>query len=303
MQEKKVSFYSEGMKLAGLLRLPDRFEGKLPVIVQGTGFISIKELKTYVPYHERFTDAGYAVFIFDYRGFGESEGERGLLIPLNQVQDIRNAITYTQTRDDIDHKRIGLLGSGGTGGSNAVYVAAVDPRVLCTVCNVGVGDGAEWVAGMRRRYEWIDLLGRIDEVRKKRVLTGEDEMVDPINEVMIQPPHRIKASSKKTLGDKLPSKIPFRCIEALIEFKPEELVDRIAPRAIMWIGVEQDVVTPEDSIIRMYEKAKKPKRLVMQKDVEHYYAYSTYFEQVVSEMLDWYNRHLVYSPFVVASEE
>ena len=72
MREEKVSFYSVGENLAGLLRLPDKFEGKLPVIVQGTGFISIKELKTYVPYHERLTDAGYAVFIFDYRGFGES---------------------------------------------------------------------------------------------------------------------------------------------------------------------------------------------------------------------------------------
>lgn len=303
MREEKVSFYSVGENLAGLLRLPDKFEGKLPVIVQGTGFISIKELNTYVPYHERLTDAGYAVFIFDYRGFGESEGERGLLLPLNQVEDIRNAITYVQTRDEINPKLIGLFGSGGTGGSNAAYTAAIDERVLCTVCNVAVGDGSEWLRTMRRQYEWFDLLDKIEEVRRQRVLSGKDIMIPPVGGLMIESPHRKKAGGKKDIADKLPSELPFRCIEAIIEFKPEDFVHRISPRAVMWIGVEYDSVTPIESIIRMYEKAGKPKRLVIQKDVQHYHAYKKYFEEVIAEMLDWYNKYLVYESFEVKSEE
>ena len=35
--------------------------------------------------------------IFDYRGFGDSEGERGRLVPAEQVVDIRNAVVITRS--------------------------------------------------------------------------------------------------------------------------------------------------------------------------------------------------------------
>jgi alpha-beta hydrolase superfamily lysophospholipase len=46
--------------------------------------------KHYERWHARFTDAGYAVLALDYRGFGESESERGWSNPESQLQDIRN---------------------------------------------------------------------------------------------------------------------------------------------------------------------------------------------------------------------
>jgi len=59
-------------------------------------------------------------------------------MPKWQAEDIRNAITYMQTRSDIDADRLATYGSGGTGGGNAVYVAAIDPRVKCCVSYLGV---------------------------------------------------------------------------------------------------------------------------------------------------------------------
>jgi hypothetical protein len=284
--------------------LPDAFSGRIPGIVQGPGFMNLKESQRYIAYHERLTAAGYAILIFDYRGFGESEGERGLLLPMNQVEDIRNAITYLETRPEVDPKRIGLHGIGGTGGAHAVYVAGVDERVKCAVSNTAFADGSEWLRYMRRRHEWTALLNRVEEVRRHRVLTGEDELIEPVGGVealMVESPHRKEVAPKAAIIHKLPSRIPFRCLEALLDYRPLDVVHKISPRAIMWIAVERDVTTPEESIIRMYECAGSPKRLVLQKDVEHYHAYDRYFEDVIAQILDWYGRYLIYEPFEVRS--
>src|SRR5690606_14916758 len=113
-----------------------------------------KDAKLYLPYHEALTAAGYAVLIFDYRGFGDSGGDRGTLSPATQLDDLINSVTYLQTREDIDSDRIGVFGSGGTGGGNAVLLAARDPRIRSAVAQVPVADGYNWLKRMRREYEW-----------------------------------------------------------------------------------------------------------------------------------------------------
>ena len=138
MRETQVSFYSEGEPIAGLLRLPDNGEGPFRGIVQGPGWMGLKDAKLYLPYHEALTAAGFAVLIFDYRGFGDSGGRTDLLIPAMQLEDLINAVTYLGSRDDIDADNIGTFGSGGTGGGNAIVLAAADPRIGCAVSQVPV---------------------------------------------------------------------------------------------------------------------------------------------------------------------
>ena len=100
MRTEKVNFYSEGNKLAGVLYLPQSDQGKpFPGIVQGPGFLGLKDAKHYIMMFEKLCEAGYACLCFDYRGWGDSEGnERGWVMPKWQAEDIRNAITYMQTR-------------------------------------------------------------------------------------------------------------------------------------------------------------------------------------------------------------
>src|SRR5262249_12804771 len=147
MRTEKVNFYSEGIKLSGVLYLPDSDRGKpYPGIVQGPGFLGLKDAKHYIMMFEKLCAAGYACLCFDYRGWGDSEGnERGWVVPKWQAEDIRSAITYMQTRAEIDPDRIATYGSGGTGGGNAVYVAAIDPRVKCCVSYLGVSSGRDWL--------------------------------------------------------------------------------------------------------------------------------------------------------------
>jgi len=53
-----------------------------------------------------FTEAGYVTLTFDYRGFGTSEGPRWRLIPMEEVEDIRNAITFLQSRPEVDKEKL-----------------------------------------------------------------------------------------------------------------------------------------------------------------------------------------------------
>jgi alpha/beta superfamily hydrolase len=283
MQSGKVTFYSEGDKLSGSVYLPDGEKGKpWPAIVQGPGFLGLKDAKHYIMMFEKLCNAGYACLAFDYRGWGESEGKgRGWVMPKWQAEDIRNGITYLQTRADIDPNRIATYGSGGTGGGNAIYVAAIDQRVKCAVCYLGVSNGRDWLHCMRREYEWVDYLKRIEEDRKKRVLTGSGEMV------------------RKEVETKIPQQMPLQCAEEILEYSPEDVVHRISPRASLFIAVENDAVTPEEQTVRLYEKAGEPKKLVMLRQTTHYGVYNDYFDEVAREVVDWLDRYLKYDKIAV----
>lgn len=294
MKQETVHFYSEGSKLHGLLRLPAEGSGPWPAIVQGPGWLGLHDAKLYERYHRSFTAAGYAVLVFDYRGFGASEGEKGLILPTWQAEDIRNGITYMQTRSEVDPNRIGLFGSGGTGGALPIYVAALDKRVKCVVSNYGFASGRDWLHSMRREYEWLALLQRLENDRKKRVLEGQGEMVSPREDLMVVTPERVQTAVKKDVDSRIPDRVPLRCAEAIMEFTPEDYVAAIAPRAILFIATEGDAVTPEDQTFRLYEKAGQPKKLIVQKETSHYKAYDQYFDQVTPQIIDWYHRHLRY---------
>jgi alpha/beta superfamily hydrolase len=294
MRKEKVSFYSEGDRLVGDLYFPDASPGKpLPAIVQGPGFLGLKDAKHYIMMFERLCQAGYACLVFDYRGWGESEGrQRGWVMPQWQIEDIRNAITYLQTRPEIDPDRIAAYGSGGTGGANAVYVAAVDPRVKCVVSYLGISNGRDWLRSMRREYEWLDYLKRIEEDRKRRVLTGSGEVVSAREEIMVATPERKTTTIKKEVEEKIPERMPLQCAEAILEFNPEEVVHKIAPRASLFIAVEHDAVTPEEQSFRLYERAGEPKKLMLLRGTTHYGVYNDYFNEVAGAVVDWYNRYL-----------
>jgi uncharacterized protein len=297
MRKEKISFYSEGNKLNGDIYLPDDDKGKpWPGIVQGPGFLGLRDAKHYALMFEKLCAAGYACLCFDYRGWGDSEGkERGWVMPKWQVEDIRNAISFMQTRPDVDPNRIATYGSGGTGGGNAVYVAAIDERIKCAVCYLGISNGRDWLHCMRREYEWVDYLKRIDEDRKKRALTGAGEIVSAREEIMVATPERKTTTIKKEVADKIPDQMPLQCAEAIIEYSPEEVVHKIAPRGVLFIAVENDAVTPESQSMTLYEKAGEPKKLVIFRQTTHYGIYNDYFKEVAENVVDWYNRHLKYN--------
>jgi fermentation-respiration switch protein FrsA (DUF1100 family) len=77
-----------------------------------------------------------------------------------------------------------------------------------------------------------------------------------------------------------------------MSYRPIDVVDRIAPRALMLIAVEHDGVTPEDHAYGLYERAGNPKRLVLQTGASHYGAYAQYRDVVIPMIVEWYRTFL-----------
>jgi dipeptidyl aminopeptidase/acylaminoacyl peptidase len=294
MATEQVRFYSQGKALAGTLLLPDGASSITPVpaVAQGPGWLGLRDAKLYQPYHEGLLNAGIAVLVFDYRGFGDSEGDATYLDPLTQVEDWRNAITYLTTRSEIDAGRLGAFGSGGTGGGNAIYAAGTDPRIKATVSQVPVADGRDWLHRMRREHEWLEFLARIEEDRRQRVTTGQGELVAPRDGIMVPTPERRTTTIKSDVDQRIPAQVQLASAEAIFAYRPIDVVAAIAPRALMLIAVENDATTPEDHAYAMYERAGSPKRLVVQTGTTHYAAYAQYRDVVNPLIVEWFGRYL-----------
>jgi dipeptidyl aminopeptidase/acylaminoacyl peptidase len=295
MATEQVRFHSHGSVLAGTLLLPDGASASEPVpaVAQGPGWLGLRDAKLYQPYHDGLLAAGIAVLVFDYRGFGDSEGDATYFDPMGQVADWRNALTYLESRPEVDSSRLGAFGSGGTGGGNAVMVAGLDERVKATVSQVPVADGRDWLHRMRREYEWLELLAALKEDRIRRVTTGEGALVPPRDGIMVPTPERKTTTIKSDVDARIPALVQLASAEAVFAYRPIDVVDRIAPRALMLIAVENDATTPEDHAYAMYEAARGPKRLVVQTGTTHYAAYAQYRDVVNPLIVEWFQRYLV----------
>ena len=132
--EHQVTFQSDGLTLTGVVHTPDDMEPgeRRPAIMVLHGFGSNKSSGNSITPAEMFCDWGYVTMRFDFRGCGDSEGEYGRIICLEQVADTRNALSYLQTRDDVDPDRIGAVGSS-FGAAVAVYTGGVDERLAAVL--------------------------------------------------------------------------------------------------------------------------------------------------------------------------
>lgn len=128
--QRTTSFESKGLKCSVTFYTPDRVASgdRCPAIVMAHGIGLTKEMGL-PQFAEFFVQAGFVVSLFDYRYQGASEGEpRGQMLPTEQQEDFRNAITWTQLQNEVDPDRIGLWGFSYSGG-HALHLAAFDPRV------------------------------------------------------------------------------------------------------------------------------------------------------------------------------
>lgn len=289
--ERRVQFYSEGVPVVGILGIPDDYQPgeKRAAVIFCHGFTAVKEM--WLPQNaERLRAAGYVTLNFDYRYFGESGGEpRCRLIPLAQVADIRNAITFMQHQPEVNPDRIGLYGTS-FGCANVVYTAGIDERVRCVVAVVGPGDcerqfrlGPNFDAFMekvrRAKAEFV-LTGKVSYMQTVRLMARDPDVVADIEKTQAQFPTWRPEVSFESLAD-------------ILEFKPESVADRIAPRAIMWIHTDRDKLVPLFEAQSMYAKARHPKKLVVLENMVHDDVYrGRGFELVVQHTNAWFAEHL-----------
>jgi dienelactone hydrolase len=162
---RDVWFYSEGVKCYGKLFLPKDFatDGKSRAVILAPGWG--ETAASTEKYAANFAGKGLAAMAIDYRGWGKSGGyvylaenvryddrlrfsqhtakvriRRKRLIPDDQVDDIRNAISFLQGEPGIDRLHIGVWGADMAGG-HVIVIAGLDPRVKAVVAQVPIIEG------------------------------------------------------------------------------------------------------------------------------------------------------------------
>lgn len=290
---KPVTFHSEGVKLAGDLFLPADLKPheKRAGIVLCHGYTGVRNL--YLPDNARvLTEAGYVVLSFDYKGWGDSDGPRTRLAPYSRVADVQSALTFLGAQPEVDADRLGIYGTS-YGGATVVWTAAIDPRVKCVVSVVGIGNGARWMRSVRRPDEYHDMLERSAKDRLRRVLDGKSELADR-NEILL--PDRQSAELGAAARRNNPAAVthvPLEFIDDTLQFNPEWVVDKIAPRPVLFITSDDDRLVPPAESEALYARAGEPKKLVVLKGFGHYEVYGgEAFRQVMEATLAWYRGHL-----------
>uniref|UniRef100_A0A383VDA3 AB hydrolase-1 domain-containing protein n=1 Tax=Tetradesmus obliquus TaxID=3088 RepID=A0A383VDA3_TETOB len=90
-------------------------------------------------YAVQFVNSGFAVFSFDYRFWGDSEGEpRRWIAPSKQVEDWLSAVTFVQTQlsSSVDAARLSLWGTSFGGGHVVTIAAKLGSQVKAVVSQV-----------------------------------------------------------------------------------------------------------------------------------------------------------------------
>ncbi len=138
---EQSDFRSENVTCDGEFYLPKGVENP-PVVVMAHGFCAEKAFKLY-DFAEVFVERGLAVFLFDYRGFGKSQGKvRHHVSPKKHLQDWKAALAHVRKSGLVNPHKVAIWGTSFSGG-HVLKVAAEDHAVRAVVSQVPFVDGLE----------------------------------------------------------------------------------------------------------------------------------------------------------------
>lgn len=297
-----VEWKSEGTTIRGHLYLPDG-EGPHPVVVMAGGWCYVKEL-VMPEYAKVFADAGVAALVFDYRGFGGSDGEpRQHADPQAQIEDYKNAISYAETRADLDPARIAIWGISYSGG-HVLIVAATDPRVACVVSNIPVVDGLMTMKQVHGALGFRKLRARILADRRTRLEKGEHSYlpmstVKPAEVLSTWPFPEVETAFlelQRTVAPSHEHRNTVASVELLMSYDVTPFLSRILATPVLLSVAEEDDITLWDEEINVFRRIATPdKRLFVCRDTSHMTLYSNLsrLEMLAEQGRNWLVEHLI----------
>jgi fermentation-respiration switch protein FrsA (DUF1100 family) len=267
----------------------------MPIVVMAHGFGGQREMRL-PEFAERFASRGLAALVFDYRCFGDSDGEpRNLIDPRRHLEDWRAAIEHARALPQLDGGRLALWGTSFSGGhvlavgSELSGISAIvsqvpfvgldrrgppmPPGQLARALFSGLRDLARAARGAPPHY--VPIAGRPDEF----ALLNTPDVMDAFQELV--PPD-------STWQNRAPARVLFQ----LPRYRPLRDARRLAAPVLM-VAAENDSLIP----IAAVEAASKriPHcELVVLEETSHFEPYSgTVFERVVEREAEFLCRHLL----------
>ena len=300
-----VTFLSAGLKLAGHLYTPD---GEAtpgvprPAIVVGHPGTGVKEQASGL-YARRLAERGFVTLAFDAAHQGESEGEpRALEDPGQRVEDLKAAVSFLGTLDEVDPGRIGALGVCASGGY-ALSAASTDPRIRAvgTVSAVDMSrqfrlgaDGAQdpaVVAGMLAAASGARTAeARGADVQRFPVFPATEE------EARAGGPHVYDGweyyCTPRARHPRSAKELTWTSVDRIAAFDTFATVAMIAPRPLLLI-VGRAAVTSWMSV-EAFQKADGPKELAWIEGASHVDLYDkdAYVTPATEKLDDFFAAHL-----------
>ncbi len=300
---KEVTYNSDGVACYAKLFFPKGFSatGKTPGVVLAQGWagthFSIEK------YGARFADRGLVAMVIDYRGWGSSDGfisqgqptvskgdldptrddkryintkvdvvlKRTRLIPMKQVEDYRNAISYLQGEPGVDPERIGVWGSSFAGG-NVIVTAALDSRVKAVVGQVPAISGKDSPLGP------VPLRGKLLEDAIKRARTGQ--------------------GAEFETGFSARRMVDVETNQMVAEYRPFQYLKAVGDRPVLLIPAEKDeLINNRANAYAAMEVLTGPKKLIQVPGITHFEMYiNEAFEISSSAAASWFREHLGLEP-------
>jgi len=161
-----------GVTLSGTFSKPSG-AGPFPtvVLIAGSGPNTRDEAvlghKIFLVIADALNRRGIAVLRYDKRGIGGSTGNYAAATSADFISDAEAAVTYLKTRQEVDTRRLGLLGHS-EGGLIAPAVAAADPSVSFVVLMAGPG-----VRGDRILMVQAELIARANGASEADIARGQ----------------------------------------------------------------------------------------------------------------------------------
>jgi dienelactone hydrolase len=291
-QREDVLFTSGDDRLSAWLYRPAG-GGAAPLLVMAHGLGAVRTMRLDA-YAERFTAAGYACLVFDYRNFGDSEGQPRQLLDIGmQLADWAAAVAYARTLPGIDHNRIGLWGTS-FGGGHVIATAARLPGIAAAVAQCPFTDG---VASIRA----------LNPVTAARITARA--VRDLVGAWLGKPPVMVPTAGKPgevalmtapdaysgylrlvPAGVELRNEVAARIGMKVITYRPGRLAAKIAC-PILFCVCETDSVAPAGPTLRYAAKA--PRGEVKLYPEGHFAIYvDDAFERVVADQLAFLDKHL-----------
>jgi len=274
MKEETVSIPSAGLRLHGMLGVPDGLQPgeRRAAFLVLHGFGSNSASTSVLAPTRVLSDYGYVTLRFDMRGCGKSEGEFGRVICLEQVEDLGNALAFLAQHPAVDRDRIGAIGSS-FGGAVAVYAGGINPRLAAVISNGGWGHGERKFRGQHTTPEaWAKFTKMLEEGRTYRARTGKSLMV-PRGDIVPIPVHVRESLDKQQVTMLAPGSVemfPAETAQSMFDFRAEDVVGKIAPRPLLLIHAANDSVTPTEQSIEMFKRAGQPTELHLFSGLDHF---------------------------------
>ena len=299
-----VTFPSAGLKLAGHLYTPDSDVGvPRPAVVVGHPGSGVKEQAAGL-YARRLAEQGFVALAFDAAYQGESEGTpRGLEDPAHRVEDVKAAVSFLTTRDEVDPDRIGALGICASGGY-VLSAAAGDHRIKAVGTVSGVDIARQFRLGADGAQDPTVIQGMLDMAAAARTAEARGEGVQSF-QLFPDTAEQARAlggqhgfegfeyyRTDRAQHPRSAKSLTWSSIDHMVSFDAFRFVELIAPRPLLLV-VGSEAVTSWMAV-EAFQNARSPKELHWIDGASHVDLYDKeqYVGPAVSKLTEFFGTHL-----------